>query len=260
MGTSTRAQASTEAMLLGTLVHRAVSMPFQKPWKIDDGGLVVRRGGKPREGIGAAIVDAAEDLAVALYPADKCEVERLTAAVAALGLSGPLASRVLRSIEECDAGGIGEAIIDSGGRWWAAAAEGWRRQGDDVRAHLLDEMQVMAARIGEALEQRAREHEWTHLWAEASIIEAVDSDGLTLRRPDITAFSLNSDWTEVELVELKTSRGKRVSVESIEKGIKELRDAASVYRDVTSIRPSMVLLLAPAEGEITWQKVGRRRK
>lgn len=135
----------TRESVLGTLVHRAVFMPFAKPQALTRSkeSIVFRNG--ESESISDAICASANLIGIACRESldSYNENQRWRALL--------------------------ELIVDAGGPWWSLSATQYRGLEEKDREWILTRLGKIALRVGEWMEKTARDEDWKWIWSEVPL-------------------------------------------------------------------------------------------
>lgn len=168
--------APTANTILGTLVDRAVCMPYAKP-------QVLRRGSRRHQdedsGQWRTVATISEDAAAA--------AEFLATCLTASGAN----RRWSRA----------ELALDPAGPWWAKPRDDFLKLDTDARKWVLDRLEDTAVRAAGCLEDQAVDRGWAWLWSQPSFA----SPGKV--RPSITRPDLigGLDRKRCDVIDLKTT-------------------------------------------------------
>lgn len=141
--------------ILGTLVHRAVFMPFAKPKELR----------RPRSG-GPLIIDPHWDNGVRDWSGEPVS-DAIAAAVALLedaigeSIDGYREETVWRAKLELSA--------DAGGAWWSGPARDFRDLEPSDRDWVSRRLGPAAAKVAEWLSRTADEEDWKWIWSEVPL-------------------------------------------------------------------------------------------
>lgn len=161
--------------VLGTLVDRAVCMPYSKP-------QVLRRGQrryKDDDGPWRSVATVREDVAAS----SAFLVECLQARGARAGWSKAALA------------------LDPAGPWWAKSQGDFFALSAGERAWVLDRLEDTADRAAGAIEEEAIGRKWSWLWSQASLAKPGKLRP-SITRPDLLG---GMDWKRCDLVDLKTT-------------------------------------------------------
>lgn len=166
----------TPQTVLGTLVDRAVCMPYAKPQVLRHG---FRRHRDEDTGKWRSVAPISEDAAAA--------AEFLVTILTAPGAD----SRWSKA----------ELTLDPGGPWWAKPRDDFFQLDDDARKWVLNRLEDTAVRAAECLENEAVDRGWAWLWSQPPLA----SPGKV--RPSITQPDLigGLDWKRCDIIDLKTT-------------------------------------------------------
>ncbi|GGC55702.1 hypothetical protein IEU95_08625 [Hoyosella rhizosphaerae] len=156
--------------VLGTLVDRAVCMPYSKPYVLCEG---IRQTWWNNVPITADIINAADAL------------HRI--------LQEPTAERDWSTAD---------FAVDPAGPWWSKTKNDFFQLSLDDQSWLLAKLVSTAARAAEAIEEKAVEEKWTWLWSQPSLAMPGDHYPQILR-PDLVA---GLDKDSCVLIDLKTTK------------------------------------------------------
>lgn len=162
--------------VLGTLVDRAVCMPYAKP-------QILRRGHRRRRdeegGHWSSLATIRED------------IER-----AASFIVNSLESRAARH-EWSKA----ELALDPAGPWWSKPRDDFFGLDDESREWVLDHLEDTSDRAAERLQDEAVDREWAWLWSQPSFA-APGKTRPSITRPDLVG---GLDRTRCDILDLKTT-------------------------------------------------------
>lgn len=166
----------TPQTVLGTLVDRAVCMPYAKPQVLRSG---YRRQRDEDLGKWKTVASISEDTAAA--------AEFLV--------------RILTESSADSRWSKAELALDPGGPWWAKPRDDFFQLDNDARDWVLDRLQVTAVRAAECIQNLSVDREWAWLWSQPPFA----SPGKL--RPSITQPDLiaGRDWKHCDVIDLKTT-------------------------------------------------------
>lgn len=161
--------------VLGTLVDRAVCMPYAKPQVLRHG----HRRYKDNAGdwhTGASIREDTEDASAFIVHS----------------LRSPGAHRDWSKAE---------LALDPAGPWWSKTRDDFLGLDDEAQEWVLDHLESTADRAASCLQKEAEERGWAWLWSQPSFA----SPGKL--RPSITRPDLigGLDWKKCDVIDLKTT-------------------------------------------------------
>lgn len=162
--------------MLGTLVDRAVCMPFAKP-------QVLRRGHRRAINEDGKWVTEATTIG-----------EDVTDAVAFIvrSLESPRADRRWSKAE---------IALDPAGPWWSKTLDDFLALDDRAQDWVLDRLAITAEQAASCLQERAEAREWSWLWSQPSFARPGKLRPL-ITRPDLVG---GLDWRRCDVIDLKTT-------------------------------------------------------
>lgn len=161
--------------VLGTLVDRAVCMPYSKP-------QVLRRGYrrfKDEEGSWTSVTTIREDVS----DASEFLIEALASKRAGTAWSKAALA------------------VDPAGPWWSKPLEDFLALVSSDRAWILDRLELTADLAAEAIEEEAVDRRWSWLWSQPSLATPGKLRP-SITRPDLLG---GMDWKRCDMVDLKTT-------------------------------------------------------
>lgn len=199
---------TTQSQLLGTLVHRAVAMPFQKPQKLSfernwaqrkNKEVVVRLEG-PNESLREAVKASLKILLT-----DLKEVDR------------DMYKGRFRQIEDYSL----VDVIDAGGSWWSRAAQDFAELDDDEREWVLKRLERCVLDVAKWMEREAWENNWKWIQSEMEGTIWPDSDevetsGYSRSRVDlVVGYQSSSTGRIAEAFDIKVTDEKYFPISKV---------------------------------------------
>jgi hypothetical protein len=166
----------TRYTVLGTLVDRAICMPYAKPHVLRSGHRC-RWDEDRREWVEQATIRADVDQAASLI------------------VSSLESSTAQRDWSKAD------LALDPAGPWWSKVRDDFFDLDDDSREWVLDHLNATSDRAAERVQERAKQHNWEWLWSQPSFA-VPGRDYPCITRPDLVA-GLSS--TRCVVLDLKTT-------------------------------------------------------
>lgn len=209
--------------VLGTLVDRAVCMPYAKPQILRRG----RRRYRGEDGRWRSAATITEDVAEA-------------ASLLVKALSSRFADREWSKAE---------LAVDPAGPWWSKPRDDFLSLGVDEREWVLDRVEDTAQHAATALEQAAVKRDWTWMWSQPSFAKP-GKVRPNITRPDIVG---GLDWRHCEVIDLKTT--SQGDLGAVVKASEQARLFASWTTSLSALRfiPVRCSVLTVSTAEMRWE-------
>lgn len=170
--------AFNQYTVLGSLVDRAICMPYARPQVLQNG----RRRRQKSDGSWETLASIQEDVANATY----------------------FISRALHSSDAQNSGSAAACLLDPGGPWWTTTRDAFFYLGEAERKWVIGRLLATTETAALGLERKAISENWTWLWSQPPLV----SPGQL--RPKFTYPDLIGGLgrKKCDIIDLKTTKQK----------------------------------------------------